>query len=515
MHPIVHKLGARVAAVLSGFDRLVVRGSLRGLSYVEGMKRHLSRADVPRREFGSYVERVTERLKEASLAEARALGRPVIYLDSAKTRKEAVARRVLAERPVESGLICVLSCVEPCRAFEMRRNAQERRLELVYRTRKCLHLYHYYLDPLFGFLNARIQTWFPFPVQICLNGHDWLARRLDEEGVGYARHENCFTRLEDPARAQRLMDELLALHWPPVLDALAARLNPAQAELLGRPWPYYWTAHQTEWCTDLLFEDPRELARRYPAWAWGAIAGFSTREVFRFLGKRLQAPFQGEAVGHGVVRPEGLCVKHRVDQNAIKMYDKAGCVLRVETTVNAPERIKVYRPAEGGEQTDKAWRPMRKGLADLHRRAQVSQRANERYLAALGDVDSDTTLGQVLTPLCARVSRQGRRVRGLRPWSAEDRELLGFIARPEYLLAGFSNGDLARELFPAQAGTPDGRRAASGKTGYRIRLLRAHGLIRKLPRTRRYRITEKGRQAATALLLAQQATLKQLTPKAA
>ena len=71
-----------------------------------------------------------------------------------------------------NGLVCVLTCVEPCRTFEIYRDRDTKQLHLQPRVRKCLFLYHYTVHPVFGFLNTRIQTWFPFSIQICLNGRE-------------------------------------------------------------------------------------------------------------------------------------------------------------------------------------------------------------------------------------------------------------------------------------------------------------------------------------------------------
>lgn len=515
MLDFTRKYGEKIVGILSGFDRVVFRGILRSLMYLKGMKRHLSRSDVPRREFGEHVQRMTEMLKDASLGEAERLKRPIIYLASSETRKEAVARRVLEENPVDKGLICVLKCVEPCRTYTMHKNAHTRQLELVHERGKCLFLYHYYLDPVFGFMNARIQTWYPFPIQICLNGREWLKRRMNDEGLAYAAYENSFPHLEDPDRAQRLMDEFLTINWPDALNAFVYRLNPAHNEMFAPTWRYYWTAHQTEWATDVMFRDPQDLAQLYPRLVWGAIATFSTPRIMRFLGKRYRANFEGAATSYYTQRPEGLSVKHQVEGNGLKMYDKGGTLLRVETTLNNPRHIKIFRALEGGDPEEKAWRPLRKGIADIHRRAQLCQRANERYLDALSQFDTDTTLAQLIAPVCRRVSYKGAKMRGVRPGHPHDHTLLQFINRPEYLTTGFSNRDLSAALFPREQKNLKTRRAASGKTSYRLRLLRAHGLIAKLPNTRRYRITPKGQRIATALLLAQQATVSQLNPKAA
>ena len=182
----------QISGVLSGFDRLVFRGTLRPIAHAAGMRQYLSRNEVLLKQFGAYVEQVSQCLKTASLAEAVSAGRPVRYLTSAKASKEDIARGIAAEDGIRQGLVCVLTSVEPCRTFEIYRDRETKYLQLQPRVRKCLFLYHYAIHPVFGFLNARIQTWFPFSIQICMNGREWLAHQLDQAGLAYARHDNCF-----------------------------------------------------------------------------------------------------------------------------------------------------------------------------------------------------------------------------------------------------------------------------------------------------------------------------------
>ena len=81
------------------------------------------------------------------------------------------------------------------------------------------------LYPVFGFMNVRMQSWFPFPSQICLNGREWLARQMDGAGLSYLRQDNCFPWVEDWRRAQELMDCQLKTDWPQLLTAIAGQLN--------------------------------------------------------------------------------------------------------------------------------------------------------------------------------------------------------------------------------------------------------------------------------------------------
>src|SRR3990172_7554263 len=167
---------------MHGFDRLVFRGTLLPLVMERGMHTLLARVGVRLLDFKAYALATSESVKNASLQEAVEQRRPVRSLESAHTDKEALARRLLAEQPVDRGLICAFRTVEPCMSFEYHRSANPADRGLRLRPRKCLHIYKYYLHPVFGFIHARLQTWFPFNVQICLNGREWLPPPPPGEG---------------------------------------------------------------------------------------------------------------------------------------------------------------------------------------------------------------------------------------------------------------------------------------------------------------------------------------------
>ncbi len=139
MHRFTTKYADRLVGTLSGFDRLVFRGTLRRLSFVEGLRGYLSARKVLLKEFGAHAQAVTERVKQTCLAAAKAQEVPIKYLTSAATSKEEVARKIARERGVTEGPVCLLTCVEPFVGFDIYRNAAQKRLELVSRYRKCLH----------------------------------------------------------------------------------------------------------------------------------------------------------------------------------------------------------------------------------------------------------------------------------------------------------------------------------------------------------------------------------------
>jgi hypothetical protein len=495
----IQRFEDKITGVLSGFDRLVLRGSLRSIVSVDGLKQLLWRKQILLKDFGEWAACMTEAVKHASQELAREQNRPFVY-----------ARKIAAKDGIQSGLVAILSCVEPCMSFEIYRNRDEKKLQLVARLRKGLALYHYWIDEQFGWMNARIQSWLPFPIQVCLNGREWLGRMMDQNGIGYRRHDNCYPWIEDVAQAQQLMSRQLKISWPKALDRIVPQLNPMHGFIFrGFPVRYYWTVYQSEWATDIMFEKPADLAAIYPALVLHGMQNFSSGDVMRFLGRKVHGNFAGEITSDIKDRPEGVRIKHRIKQNSIKAYDKGGNVLRVETTLNDPTDFKVLRKRQGDPHGKAAWRPMRRGVADIRRRSQVSQAANDRYLDALAAVDTSTPLGDLIRGISSPTTYAGKPVRGLRPWAESDLSLLAAINRGEFCVNGFRNRDLRALLYPDVA-DPAEQRRRSARISRLLRLLRAHHLIQKVPHTHRYVLSSRGRDVVSAVLAATHITLEQL-----
>ena len=526
MKSFVQTLAGLVFGVLSGFDRLMFRGHLRELAYPGGMLRYCNFNGVRLTGFKTHAEQLTAQLLEASEAQAKCLGRPIEYLASPKLRKEDQARLIAQRDGINDGLIALFKCVEPCWSFTVRGNRATKKLELKPELRKCLHLYHYYQHPLFGFCYARVQTWFPFTIQIGLNGREWLTRQLEAAGLDYRRHDNCVTWVEDVPRAQALLNAQLRVNWAKQLRELGSWVHPSHPELLGKcRLDYYWSLKQSEWASDVLFQKPSELQQRYGTWLRYAVMDYRSADVLRFLGRKLTAAgtvhgkYADEVLSDLGCRVEGVRIKHRAGENSIKMYDKAGGrVLRVETTINDPSDFKVYRAKENEPNGAKDWRVLRSGVADVHRRATVSQAANERYLEGLAAVDHETPLAELLRPLSQRVAEPGsggRKLRGLNPMTGDDAALLEVVGRPEFVVNGLRNRDVVAALDAKPAVDAAEKRRRSARASRLLRLLRAHGLLKKVAKTHRYQVTDHGRTILTALHTARHASTKTLVDLAA
>jgi len=289
------------------------------------------------RDFGDFVKQASQKVIAHAEALAKKAGRPFVYQDRVVHGKDELARQIAARDGITQGLICVFSTVEPAMCFALAGAGAIRP-----RLRKCLHLYFYVIDRELGFIHIRLQTWFPFQIQIYLNGHEWLARQLERRGIGFERYQNSFLPIDDLPLAQRLCAAFTRRRWSRLFDAFARRINPWLPVIRKHNFgSYYWCIDACEVSTDLMWRDRPSLLGVLDDLFDYALRAFSADDVVRFLGLKCR-PQTGELETRHARRPEGRRIKHRIRQNWLKLYDKWS-VLRVETVINNPADFRVLR----------------------------------------------------------------------------------------------------------------------------------------------------------------------------
>ncbi len=492
-HPFLVKHADKIQGVLSCFDRVIFRGYL-PLSYPKGMSGFLYQQQVLLKDFKDYAPHIAERLKEHVKGLVEQAGAPYRHLPT-KEPMEQQARQLAQDQGIREGIVCGYSQLETCRSYRFEHRAGLPRLRPDFR--RCLVLYVFVMHAVLGLIHVKIHTWFPLTMQVYVNGHDFLAKKLDGLGVPYQRQDNAFTAIADGKAAQACADRFAKQNWPQLLGQLARQFNPLLGKEL-REQDYYWVMDQAEYATDVLFAEASALAEFYPRLVEHARACLSAEDVLKFLGRKLHANFQGEVQTHVGRRVEGVRVKHAMKANKLKMYDKAGLVLRIETTINDPTEFRVRRRKAGSR--DLQWQPLRKGVAWLWRYAEVSRSANGRYLDAMVVVDDDSQARRLLDRVTKPAKLNGRVKRALQPLSPADQQLFLAALRGEHRLQGFRNKDLARRLYAHGTKDPDEGRRRCGRVTRLIQLLRAHGLVAKIPRTRRYRVTARGELLMSAAI---------------
>lgn len=497
---------ARVTGSLAMFDRLIFRGHLTNFYKPGSVRVFLWNQGVPLTGFGAWAKKATDAICENAHAVASEAGRPVIYLEQNVTRdtgqtKEDMVRKIAQRDGITEGLICVLRTLEPCLSFDIRRNHATHQLEAVPRTRKCVHFYFYYIDAEFGFMHVKVQTWLPWPVQVYVNGREWLARQLDAAGVGYLRYTNTLLSIDDLEAASGLCERFAHRAWPRTLDALARKVNPHMAAVRQAGFGgYYWVIDQAEIATDVMFTTRAALAQIMGDLVRHASLNMSSVDVVRFLGRKLHPSLQAEVITDTKGRPEGWRVKHRLARNWIKVYDKVS-VLRVETTINNPREFRVLRVfIDDKGRSERRWTPMNKGVANMWRYYQVGMAANRRYLDALAAAPLKGEGVAALDALCRPRTLHGRHHARFDPLRPSDRKLFQALLAGGHNIVGFRNSDLVVRLYPRPPVDQADVHRRCARVSRLIAKLRGHGLVAKVPHQRLYRVTPHGQRVLTAAL---------------
>jgi hypothetical protein len=516
MSTFLSRFGALVSFVLAGFDRLRFRGESRRLNNARGVDSYLYQEKIRYVDFRDHCKGLTNRLCSQSEQLAQEQGVPIKHLNSPNTDKEATARALAAAQPCSQplGAMALLTCVESCNSYRCRKNA-EGRIYPVKEFTRCRHDYHYFQHPELGLCYVRIQTHFPFTVRVGLNGRQWLYQQLRKRGVEFTHQRNLLVSVKDPALAQQLLKEQVQTDYVQLLAALVQPVQPLWQYLQEEVHtPYYWMCEQSEWANDLLFRSREDLARWYPRWVRHGVDTLQCKDVLRFLGKKRVQQCQEEVKIDLAPRVEGTRVKFWLGVNSLKFYDKEGLALRPEHTINQPGKYKAFRTAENDPDAEPTWRPLRKGVADMAWRAEIGQAVNNRLLESLATVTDPQTLGALLKPLGQPVLQEGkRRARALNPLTGKDGDLIRLLAQGKYLVEGFRNADLRAAWFGTTTDLTQ-RRRQSAKMTRLLALLRAHGLIVKVPKSHRYQLSASGRRIATALHAAHESDVNRLTEAA-
>jgi hypothetical protein len=485
-----HLLGS-----LTTVDRLIIHGHLRQLWFADHMAYLLDRLGVHIvRDFGQFMKQASNKVIAHAEALARKAGRPLIYQDRVVHGKDELARQIATRDGVTEGLICVFSTVEPAMCFALAKGAIRPRL------RKCLHLYFYAIDRELGFVHIRVQTWFPFQIQVYLNGHEWLARQLERRGVAFERYENTFLWIDDLPLAQRLCASLTKRRWSRLFDAFARRVNPWLSVVRSHGFgSYYWCIDACEVSTDLMWSDRRTLLQVLDDLFDHAVRAFSADDVVRFLGLK-HRPKTADVETRHARRPEGRRIKHRVRHNWLKLYDKWS-VLRVETVINNPADYRVLRFEDDRRGRRRGrWMRMNKGIGNLWRYVQIGEATNRRYLDALAEVKPTGQAIAQLDSICHNRSKQGQRYARFNPVSRSDAELFQAVLSGTHLISGLANRDLQRQLWAAPPTDPTQARRRCQRVSRLIRKLRGHAILAKIPSRRRYRLTPLGRRLLAAAI---------------
>lgn len=476
----------RLAGVLSCYDRMVITGTLPGACYAGGMTRFLHANGVRIFDYPQFAASLRDRVRERAAALAAAAGIKIEHIAKSHIRKEDVVARVLAARGEHPGLVHVISAMEACDAYAPWHDKQTHKSFLRPDTGKCLHYYFYFMDAELGLSYLRVPTWCPFRLQFYCNGHGWLARKLAAAGIGFITADNAFVRIDDWERAQALADAISPDELHRILDRYAEQCCPV-LDVFGQS--YHWSLMQVEYATDLVFRSQATLQPLYEQLSRQAVLSVRAQQIATFLGHKITPQLAQEIGSRFATRIEGTCIKHRFGKSSVKMYDKVGVVLRLETTSNDVSSFKHHRKVEHrhGPAT-RALAPVKKTIYSLNDLRDILLGCNRRYLAYLSALDDVSAGVRALDRLTRPRAVNGKTIKGVNFFNPVEQALLRALQRPAFNIAGIRRADLMPLLTKL---SPAG-------VSRQLQRLRHLGLIKRVARTYRYYLTRLGRAAIAA-----------------
>jgi hypothetical protein len=476
----------RIAGVLSCYDRVVVTGTLPTVCYAEGMTRFLYANGIRIFDYPEFAMKLRDRVRDGAASLAAAAGLTIEHIAKSHIRKEEVVARVLARRGDRPGLVHVISAMEACDSYRPWHDKASGKTLVRPDGGKCLHYYFYFIDAVLGLVYLRVPTWSPFRLQFYCNGHSWLARQMTAAGIGYTMADNAFVRIDDWPRAQQLADALSPDQLHRVLDHYASQCCPV-CDVFGQS--YHWSLMQVEYATDLAFRSTTTLGPLYDQLIRQTVLSVKAEQVASFLGRHITPQLAQEIGSQFSTRIEGTCVKHRFGKSSIKMYDKCGIVLRIETTTNDVSFFKHHRKVEHRDRPPtRQLAAVKKSIYSLIDLRELLHGCNRRYLAHLSALDDFSAGVRALDRLTKPRKVDEKTVKGVNFFEPGDCALLHALQNPRINIAGIRRGELLAELHMF----------SPNRLSRQLRRLLNIGVIKRVTGTYRYYLTKAGRAATAA-----------------
>ena len=478
----------KIVGVLSCFDRVVISGTFPEICHAQAMSAYLTSQGIRLFDFTQWAKPLREEIRENAERLAAKAGLKIEFIRRRNFRKEDRIAEEVRKRGDHPGLVYIFSAMESCPSFKPWYDKATGKTSLRVTESRCLHYYFYFIDKDLGLCYLRVPTWAPFRLQFYFNGHNVLAMQLRKEGIDYRLVDNVFLEIADFARGQELSDGLRAEMVHRIMDGMTRFLCPTLSRFEKG---CHWSLMQVEYATDIVFAEVEGLRSLYEELIRTAIHTVKPEHVATFLGRQLDERYTGEIGNHFHTRIEGTRIKHHMGKNSIKMYDKLGRVLRIETTSNDVTFFKHYRRVE---HRDGSWEmknaPVKKSIYSLPAVAGLMKAANRRYLEFLSAMEDPTPGIKDLDKISNPTSDGQRTYRGFNLFTEEDRAVVEAILRGEFNLSGFQSRHL-QDLLPGKTRSQIGRI---------LKRLRTHGLIKKVGRTYKYYVTQLGKRILSAAL---------------
>ena len=484
---LTDKYADKIYGTITCYDRMIIQGYISGWSYADGMTSYLKSHDIRIFDFSNFSQPLTEQVRQNAQRIADENGIEIEFIRKLRAfRKDDRIQKIISESGKTEGLIHIFSAMEQCNTYKPWHDKVTGKTFLKFDQSKCLHYYFYFIDKEPGLCYLRVPAWAPFRLQFYMNGHNLLAHKLLKKNINYHMHDNAFLEISDIGTAQKLSDRINPEDLHKVLDVFAKRYCPV-ADSLGLG--YTWTVQQIECATDIMFKQQADLEPLYDEIIRTAIHTVKPDNIATFLGQRITYNCKKEVGTNYNQRILGTRIKHHMGDVSIKMYDKFGLVLRIESTCNNIGSFRVKRNVEhrdGSCTEQKA--PLKKSIYSLYQLFTIMKAANYRYLEFISSFDDHSNGSRNLTKATSPVVENGRSYRGLNFFEERDLQVLEVISRGEYMTFGVQGKDIRPYLGDISA-------SSMSRIFKRLRL---HGILERMQGTYKYFPTALGKEIIAA-----------------
>lgn len=396
-------------------------------------------------------------------------------------RKDDVVADYRARRPMDEGVVVIGVAQEKMRAFKAHKRRTPRGSVTFDFSRQAVAVNHYYFyvqDPEWGPAFLKLGTYLPYPIKLCLNGHEWVKQQLRRAGLAFESLDNGFLRCAEPARLQTICDQLGPADVQAFFDRWTAQLPaPLTATDHAAGYTHRLALQQVEVSFTQVFARPVQGRHFFEAVIRENLDLGRPDRVGLLFPHRITRTTPPPAWGYRTrVIPDGVEPSLHIEYKSshVKQYFKEQRALRTETTINNPNDFYIN-----------------KGIDNLSHLRDLGHQVN-RKLLEVERVSHQCVLTQdALDRLQRPTVEAGQRTSALRFGDPRVMALFQAITAFTHLPRGFRNRDL-RPQVEALLGRP----YATAQMTYDLRRLRLKGLIHRIPTTHRYTATTYGLKVA-------------------
>ncbi len=481
----------KIEGMISCFDRIILTGTIEGLGYAQGITNYFYANNIRIFDFMEWAKPFTEEVRKNAENIAKENNLELEFISKIKNfKKKERIEEIINQRGDHPGLVHIFRAMETCSTYKPWHDKKSHKTFFKFDYGRCLHYYFYFIDPELGLCHLRVPTWAPFRLQFYFNGHNLLANKMANENVGFEQIENAFVKIENFQIAQELSCQIDIKKLHRIFNKAAREYCPVIRHF---PQGYHWSIMQVEYATDIIFKSHGDLATIYEDIVRTCVHSVEADRISMFLGKKLTGKYKGELGSRFRTRIEGNCITHFMDKTGIKMYDKFGLVVRIETYSNDITFFKHYRKVDHRDGTSSMkFAKMRKSIYSLNALGVVMEACNRRYLAFISEIDDPTNGIRDVQKTSERIRENGRSFRGFNLFNGNDEEIFRIICRGEFFIYGFRNKDIRSHL-------PD---SSPWQVSSILKRLRIHGVIKKARKSYKYYLTSLGKRiVATSLKL--------------